>query len=254
VRPLSQLEDLPWGSLGANGDAAAVPSIVRMIAEGLAEERSEAWARFWDLLAHQGDCHEATVAVVPFLVGLLASGSQAPKHEILGALAELAEDPGDPPSIRVRLRAEIAEGLPIVLRSLQANDVRERRAAALVLREIRLELADLLSHAIPVERDDETRAILLDAYGRSSRIDRSFVRRELESATDLVVRGVAAAILLRANDGSVDESTPVAAVCDLLARRDLPVWLSTTDLEDALGGSPFAGDALQQVNSRRWGR
>ena len=91
-RPLSELETIDWGELEhSHGAASDVPEMLRALLSDDADTRDGARHALHASLDHQGiQRSEATLCVVPFLVGLLADPEVPERAALARLLAELA--------------------------------------------------------------------------------------------------------------------------------------------------------------------
>jgi hypothetical protein len=88
---LTGLDVIPWQDLRhAYGPAGDVPNLLRMITSDDEAVRHSAWEDLYGSLCHQGDIHQATASVVPFLLQLLDAPSIPDKYHILAFLESIA--------------------------------------------------------------------------------------------------------------------------------------------------------------------
>lgn len=92
MQTLAELNDVNWGQLEhAYGPADDVPGLLRTLTSEDADARAEARADLHASLNHQGvQRGPATLAAIPFLLGLLADGRTLERGALVRLLAELA--------------------------------------------------------------------------------------------------------------------------------------------------------------------
>ena len=139
---LERLDDIDWYTLGhAYGDASDVPGMIRALASPDDRVRAEAWDDLFGSVRHQGDIYDSTPFVVPFLIELLADDSVPAKAELLQNFCYYSPDYSywnpyydpnwtDKDEYSRQTRRAIADGYPVYLRLLEADDLDIRAWAA----------------------------------------------------------------------------------------------------------------------------
>ncbi|WNI20479.1 hypothetical protein [Streptomyces sp. ITFR-16] len=126
---LDGLDAHPWASFShAYGSAEDLPGLLRALAGTDAEAAEEALSELHGSVLHQGTVYSASAEVVPFLVGMAASGHRtADLLMLLGGLAESEDEYGVAPG---SVRGAVADRLTLLLPLLAAPEPDVRRTAA----------------------------------------------------------------------------------------------------------------------------
>jgi hypothetical protein len=89
---LTGLDDVPWGELThAFGPATDVPDLIRALASADPHARRQALRHLYGNVYHQGSTYPATVAVVPFLLRILADPPPGAAADVASYLCTIAE-------------------------------------------------------------------------------------------------------------------------------------------------------------------
>jgi hypothetical protein len=172
------IDEVDWAALRhAYGSAADVPGLLRGLASADPAERETALDGMYGAVHHQGDVYDSTLACVPFLLALVASGEVADRAGIVELLVSIGaesagaeEDAEDGP--RTRAREGVRAGAEVFVRLAEDADPAVRRAApgALVrfLDEPARVLA-LLRERCALERDDRVLHALIESLGLFAR-------------------------------------------------------------------------------------
>ncbi|MFJ4006678.1 hypothetical protein ACIPWL_24950 [Streptomyces sp. NPDC090023] len=129
AHPLDGLDDHPWpASSHAYGSAEDVPGLLRALSGPDQDAADEALSELYGSVLHQGTVYAASAEAAPFLARIAAAGHRtADVLVLLGGLAESEDEHGVPTG---KVRAAVAEQLPLLLPSLAAAEPEVRRAAA----------------------------------------------------------------------------------------------------------------------------
>ncbi|MGK3940644.1 HEAT repeat domain-containing protein [Streptomyces caeruleatus] len=171
---LTGIDEVDWASLRhAYGSAADVPGLLRGLASADPAERETALDGMYGAVHHQGDVYDSTLACVPFLLALVASGEVADRAGILELLVSIgAEDAGREDDAEGRLRARarvgVRAGAEVFVRLAGDADPSVRRAAPAALVRFLDEPArvlGLLTQRCALERDDRVLHALAESLG-----------------------------------------------------------------------------------------
>ncbi|WP_250007966.1 hypothetical protein [Actinoplanes sp. M2I2] len=180
------LEDIDWGSLQhANGSAEDVPGWVRGLGDPDPEVRRESLDAIGEAFDDQGSIYDATVAVLPYLIEVVATPGPAGRQRIAELLTSIAEagegsaetelseyDRDDEDWVEMhrqtgRAYALIMDAAPDLIGLSGDPDARVRAVAPkLLLAAAVTDLADLLINVLRTEDDPGVRRSLLDTLGR----------------------------------------------------------------------------------------
>ncbi|MGW2271904.1 hypothetical protein [Streptomyces yangpuensis] len=129
VHPLDGLDARPWFSFShAYGSAEDIPDLLRALTGVDADAADEALSELYGRLLHQGTVYAASAEAVPFLAGIAAAGHRTPDIlALLGGMAESEDEYGVAPG---RVRAAVADRLPLLLPLLASPEPELRRIAA----------------------------------------------------------------------------------------------------------------------------
>ncbi|MDH6447931.1 MULTISPECIES: HEAT repeat domain-containing protein [unclassified Streptomyces] len=173
------IDEVDWASLRhAYGSAEDVPGLLRGLASEDRAERETALDGLYGAVHHQGDVYDSTLACVPFLLALVASGEIADRAGIVELLVSIGAESAsredlDESGLHPRARVGVRVGAEVFVRLAGDADPSVRRAApeALVrfLDEPARVLA-LLRERCALERDDRVLHALTESLGH-------FVRR-----------------------------------------------------------------------------
>ncbi|MDH6520856.1 hypothetical protein M2163_002161 [Streptomyces sp. SAI-135] len=168
------IDEVDWASLRhADGSAADVPGLLRGLASADPVERETALDGLYGAVHHQGDVYDSTVACVPFLLALVASGEVADRAGIvellvgIGAESAGRED-GAEDRLRARARAGVRAGAEVFVRLAGDADPAVRRAVPGALVRFLDEPArvlGLLRERCALERDDRVLHALTESLG-----------------------------------------------------------------------------------------
>jgi hypothetical protein len=157
--PLDGLDQVDWARFDhAYGPATDVPELLRELAgDG---EASHAFDRLFTSLNHQGSVYSATSAAIPFVIQILEDGRRSGLVHFLGSVAE-AED--------ASIGLELGKGVSALSRLMASEDPQERESAARALGAVtghKGEAIEALRQAIEQERDQNTRAAMMESLAR----------------------------------------------------------------------------------------
>ncbi|MET8079475.1 HEAT repeat domain-containing protein [Streptomyces sp. NPDC005303] len=168
------IDEVDWASLRHGyGSAEDVPGLLRGLASADPVERETALDGMYGAVHHQGDVYDSTLACVPFLLALVASGEVADRAGIvellvsIGAKSASPEDgvEGEP---RTLAGGEIRVGAEVFVRLAGDADPSVRRAApeALVrFLDEPVRVLGLLRERCALERDDRVLHALTESLG-----------------------------------------------------------------------------------------
>lgn len=124
-RPLAELDTVNWASLSdAYGSAEDVPQQLRAIASGDDDAYEDAFGNLW----HQGTIYSVTPHAIPFLIGILATGTR--HADMLHLLGCMARGEGDS---KAEVMAALKQGVPAFLPFLHSDDAEEVQLGAYLL-------------------------------------------------------------------------------------------------------------------------
>jgi hypothetical protein len=168
------IDEVDWASLRhAYGSAADVPELLRGLASADPVERETALDGMYGVVHHQGDVYDSTLACVPFLLALVASGQVADRAGIVellvsvGAESESRED-GAEGGLRTRALVGVRAGAEVFVRLAGDADPSVRRAAPGALVRFLDEpdrVLGLLRERCMLERDDRVLLALTESLG-----------------------------------------------------------------------------------------
>lgn len=162
------IDEVDWASLRhANGSAADVPGLLRGLASADPAERETALDGMYGAVHHQGDVYDSTLACIPFLLALVASGEVADRAAIVELLVSIGED-GTEGRLRTRARMEVRADAEVFVRLAGDADPSVRRAAPGALVRFLDEPArvlGLLRQRCALERDDRVLHALTESLG-----------------------------------------------------------------------------------------
>lgn len=182
------IDEVDWASLRhAYGSAEDVPALLRGLASADRGERETALDGMYGAVHHQGDVYDSTLACVPFLLALVASGEVADRAGIVELLVSIggegredgvpvAEDLHDGHSTRAiadgdlcaRAAVGVRAGAEVFVRLAADADPSVRRAAAAALvgfLEEPARVLGLLRERCALERDDRVLLTLIESLG-----------------------------------------------------------------------------------------
>ncbi|MFE1839998.1 HEAT repeat domain-containing protein [Streptomyces sviceus] len=178
------IDEVDWAALRhAYGSAEDVPGLLRGLASADPAERETALDGMYGAVHHQGDVYDSTLACVPFLLALVASGEVADRAGIVELLVSIgagsagAED-GAEDGPRTPAREAVRVGAEVFVRLAGDADPAVRRAVpgALVrFLDEPVRVLALLRERCALERDDRVLHALTESLGL-------FVRRYPEHA------------------------------------------------------------------------
>ena len=163
------IDEVDWASLRhAYGSAEDVPGLLRGLASADPVERETALDGMYGAVHHQGDVYDSTLACVPFLLALVASGEVADRAGIVELLVSIGSEGdafGDP---HVRAGDAVRAGAEVFVRLAQDADPSVRRVAPGALVRFLDEPArvlGLLRERVTLERDDQVLLALTEGLG-----------------------------------------------------------------------------------------
>lgn len=183
------IDEVDWASLRhAYGSAEDVPGLLRGLASADPVERETALDGMYGAVHHQGDVYDSTLACVPFLLALVASGEVADRAGILELLVSIgAADAegglrarGAEGGLRARAGVGVRAGAEVFVRLTGDADPSVRRAAPGALVRFLDEpgrVLGLLRERCTLERDDRVLSALAEGLGL-------FVRRHPTQASE----------------------------------------------------------------------
>ncbi|MEX1658157.1 HEAT repeat domain-containing protein [Streptomyces pseudovenezuelae] len=157
------IDEVDWASLRhAYGSAEDVPGLLRGLASADPAERETALDGMYGAVHHQGDVYDSTLACVPFLLALVASGEVADRAGIVELLVSIgtqgaSREDGAEGRLRTRAGVLVRAGAEVFVRLAGDADPSVRRAAAAGLVRFLDEPARvlaLLRDRCALERDD----------------------------------------------------------------------------------------------------
>lgn len=243
-----------WANLKANGDARRIPQLLLALRRADSSDRNEAWRELVDLVHHQGDIYNSTVATVSVLLEEAARSPQL-RVEVLDFVAGIAEYIDCPGELGIQLRRSICDGHSLYIDAIHSDDEAEREVGAFILGNIPERSAASVPHLermIATEPDEVPLALAVWALGNlQSSPNVELFTRLREEVRLALPRAVASAFLIRwqgPNSPEEETRTVADAVFEGLADDTrLPFGF----LEDSLQ-SPLGGDLLQQIHSGRY--
>ncbi|MEU8209139.1 hypothetical protein AB0B85_08050 [Micromonospora sp. NPDC049044] len=242
-------EDFDWSSVDhAYGPAVEIPALLRSVRSDSQEVRQDAYGDLVDLLVHQGSRFEASAAVAPHLIDIVADPAAPDRFAACQVLAAIAvgdesswlSDRPDPSDLRadVQRRAPLSrEELEAEHRAWVAAAPNEEERSA---RERRAEWGD-------VEADRDEQRWTIEAYD-AVRVGVPVYVAALQ-ASEAAVRLYAAHLLAWFPE---DEGLVGRALTDLIRREADPVVAATACVAAGLG-CPNGGAALVDALSSRRG-
>lgn len=168
------IDEVDWASLRhAYGSAEDVPGLLRGLASVHPAERETALDGMYGAVHHQGDVYDSTLACVPFLLALVASGEVADRAgivELLVSIGSEGEDreAGSGDGLLARARVGVRAGAEVFVRLAGDADPSVRRAAPDALVRFLDEPArvlGLLRERFTLERDDRVLLALTEGLG-----------------------------------------------------------------------------------------
>ncbi|MEU6357340.1 HEAT repeat domain-containing protein [Streptomyces sp. NPDC047072] len=209
------IDEVDWASLRhAYGSAEDVPALLRGLASPDPAERERALDGMYGAVHHQGDVYDSTLACVPFLLALAASGEVADRDGVVELLVsigtecegrEAREASPDHDLLYARAGDAVRAGAEVFVGLAGDADPSVRRAASAAL--VRFldqpaRVLGVLRERCALERDDRVLLALTEALGL-------FVRRCPEHAAE------ALALLTARSSPSHDPETRLAALAQL---------------------------------------
>ncbi|MET7730151.1 HEAT repeat domain-containing protein [Streptomyces sp. NPDC005402] len=168
------IDEVDWASLRhAYGSAADVPGLLRGLASADPVERETALDGMYGAVHHQGDVYDSTLACVPFLLALAASGEVEDRAGIVELVVSIGAESASPQDgaeggLRARARVEVCVGAEVFVRLAGDADPSVRRAAPEALVRFLDEPArvlDLLRERCALERDERVLHALTESLG-----------------------------------------------------------------------------------------
>jgi hypothetical protein len=168
------IDEVDWASLRhAYGSAEDVPGLLRGLASADPVERETALDGMYGAVHHQGDVYDSTLACVPFLLALVASGEVADRAGIVELLVSIgaesaSREDGTEGGLRTRARVGVRSGAEVFVRLAGDADPSVRRAAPRALVRFLDEPArvlGLLRERCTLERDDRALHALTESLG-----------------------------------------------------------------------------------------
>lgn len=230
--PFAGLADVAWERMThAYGPATNLPRLIRELVDPDPRVREAALDTMYGAVHHQGDVYDSTLAAVPFLLRIAATGGLPGRDRVVELLASIGgadwpdtddgeDDEDDPvltPEHRDRLRAArrlVADGHEVFVRLLADDDPRVRAAAAGAVVVARTRAAGsmrALCDRFGDEEDVDVRVALVNAVARIAR-----------DGTD----GRALAWLTRLVDSDQPTRVRLAALSGAAARTAVDVRIS----------------------------
>lgn len=216
--PFAGLDSIGWAALThAYGPATDTPDLLRGLASDDAETVAEAKYELAGSILHQGSVYTATVAAVPFLARLAASGVQTVSVlELLCGIADSSDSRALEPADAARQAVAAQGGLLLPLLSAGDSEVRSMAGWVLALSRDASRFPAALVERWHVETDGEVRAGLLHGlHVLSPEHARSFAREALDTGHPARVRMIATYVL-------TDSGAPWSAEMDAAAG----LWLA----------------------------
>jgi hypothetical protein len=247
-------DDMDWATFRANGDARRVPQLLVALRQAGPVERDEAWRELVDLVYHQGDIYDSTVATIS---ALLEDAAQFPelRVEVLDFVAGPAEYIDGPGEHGKQLRRAICDGHSLYVEALGSEDVAEREVGAFILGNILQRGADSVPHLermIATESEEVPFALAVWALGNLQSSPKVELFHRLSQQAKLALPcAVASAFLARWQGPNVSERETRAVADAVFHGLAECTRLPFHFLEDSLQ-SPLGGDLLQQIYTGRY--
>ncbi|MFK4104931.1 HEAT repeat domain-containing protein [Streptomyces sp. NPDC019531] len=166
------IDEVDWASLRhAYGSAEDVPGLLRGLASVDPAERETALDGMYGAVHHQGDVYDSTLACVPFLLALVASGDVADRAgivELVVSIGSAYEDREAGVEAGLLARVGVRAGAEVFVRLAGDADPSVRRAAPEALVRFLDEPArvlGLLRERLTLERDDRVLLALTEGLG-----------------------------------------------------------------------------------------
>ncbi|MGZ3424588.1 MAG: hypothetical protein ACXVEE_42415 [Polyangiales bacterium] len=246
--------DPPWATLRANGDARRIPVLLHELRDPRDAHRERTWQELVDLINHQGDVYDATVAALPALFANAAERA-TPVVEVLDFVSGLAENTHCRGDLGATLRRALSDGYPLFVAALRSKDDTEREVAAYILGNLAERTSDSLpelERMLAREQAPRPLAVAIWAFGtlQASPDPEVFatLARDVKSP---LARAVANAFLARLHGREASESETRAITDALHHRLDDDSRLPFGFLESSLQ-SPLGDHLLQQIRSGRY--
>lgn len=243
-----------WATLRANGDARRIPQLLVALRQPAPAERREAWAELADLVNHQGDIYDSTVATI---AAVLEVAVELPslRLEVMDFVAGAAEYIDCPGELGTRLRRAVCEGHSLYVDALCSDDETEREVGAFILGNIPERSTESVPHLmrmIATEPNGVPLALAVWALGNLQSLPHVELFARLSQEIRLALpRAVACAFQARWQGPTTPEDKTCAvadAVFQGLAEDSrLPFEFLEASLQ-----SPLGGDLLQQIHSGRY--
>lgn len=236
------LDQVSWHVLvHAYGPADDVPDMLRRLAAGL--EAGQVLNDLWGSICHQGSVYPASVAAVPFLAAIAASGIQTPGVlSLLGAIAESADTRAlsKPKLARDAVAAQFDLLAPLV--DHEVDGIRSTAVVTLSHSGPAEKVAPLLARRWSAETDPEMRAGVLGALAlEEPSLAMSLADSVLDEGNPALVRLSAALTVARCG-----------GVWDVRAQAAATAWIgSPTAFPSFCWGEDLFIDLVKQLARRR---
>lgn len=155
----------------AYGPAVEVPDLLRGLAAADPAARETALDAMYGSIHHQGDVYACTVAVIPFLLRIVADVGRPGRGEIVELLASIggADDPEPRPGLYGQARQAVSEAYPLWTALVHDPDPRVRAVVPAVLSVCAEQATDrfgLLRDRFAVEEDPQVRTAIVDGAAK----------------------------------------------------------------------------------------
>lgn len=247
-RPLSELDQVDWKGLHhCRGYAENIPELLQSFANGEPHAKDE----LWDCLWHQGSIYPATLAAIPYIIGMIEIGIlDACLFQMLALTADGQGYFGDaddipshfvPNSSRFVLSPDeeilyipqaysaVQLGLPIYREFLNHPSVNLRRTNVYLLSRYLNNNHEVLSTLMDLA-EEETEESILAAIGwalgfSSNQRLATYTLKSLIKHNSIYIRFNCANSLLRLHPTSEDDEW-IQSLCDGIASPSVPEWYS----------------------------
>ncbi|MEU4215005.1 hypothetical protein AB0F10_06545, partial [Actinoplanes sp. NPDC026623] len=253
---LAGVDEVAWDLLShAYGAATDVPDLLRALTDPDPAVRENALDAMYGAVHHQGDVYDSTVAVIPFLLRLVADRRRPGRAAVVELLAGIggAGDTGPPTAEGARAGEAVGAAYPLWLELLSDHVPAVRAAtcfALLACRDRATGAAAALRQRFEAEGDARTRTAIVGAVAELARraddgaAAGSWLAGVLRDDPD---PGVCVAALTQANTLAAHGGPPVAVetALTLLAERGAGAQRRRVDLgKQVLGLSRSMGDQV----------